>query len=52
MSENKVRYITHKDVHAEAMKDWRYRFWYYLLWSRYALAGFIWRTWKKDIFPN
>jgi len=47
-----VRYRTHKEVQREAMKDWRYRFWYYLLAPWYKFAAFVWVEWKIDIFPG
>ncbi len=34
---NKIKYLSHDAAKKEAMKDWRYRFWYYLLWPKYRI---------------
>ena len=43
MKRNKVTYLTHDEAHKEAMKDFGYRFWYWLMWPLYALL----RLWVK-----
>ena len=32
-----MKLLSHEEAKKESMKDWRYRFWYYILWPKYAL---------------
>jgi len=42
--------MKHRDLHAELMKDWRYRFWWYVYRPRYWLGNLLirYRMWRRQ----
>ena len=46
-----LAYISHKEVISEEMKDWRFRFWWYVLWPKHAVIR-VWLRLRRFVMPK